>query len=701
MINDYLTQPSYHSYRIYGVFEDHDFDLYVCYPLAIVLNYTFDYQDDYSSIRKITKETLDNFTLSQLATKSLSPEDLIDSIYYNYKPELNQFNINRPIDYAFLNSNYTNQQIYSKCFGYRIPKLNEPSYRRILQASKLVIKSKILPFNIFLTEQFRTLNLKSVQLNSNHSVQKNIDEITVDKFQCLNYDQNPNLNCDSSNDCINNCIIDEFTRAFNKTPAVVFNGKTYSKYKDYNFGLDHMTKFSKFEKKCEKNYSKIDCFSVEFKPEPNEIPTPFIDKKWEIFIYFSTRFRKLDLETDLLTVSVNMVSMYVILVGFSFPVFCKLIALIFAEFLRKRVLYFEIIFKYLSIFKKLVTFILFIFYLQLVLTDLLTNMTYSSYMDDNLSGLNFPAIGICFKMNETILNYSNNRTGYELEEMTKQISKEKILLKIYYINSKSEEIDWTLNKSFDTNFKIDHIYYEDKKCFEFNYTLNVKDIRLNNLNHGLRIDLQKNLSFNHYYYYSKINGDNVPTFNRFFKLDVANHYNINFDRSKLFFHDLYQSFKNPLHWFVKADRIRDPLYLIELKKNFESSKNSTTLHLPLKKESFNLKIRNDLFDQYVEEEVNPKERFVVDYNFEGFILRDYISDTFSKNYSLSFSKRIYSNFLKIESSYNYVTFFLNLLNLITFWFDLSLIECLNRSVQTILNFEYFRFRKIKFFRICR
>lgn len=89
---------------------------------------------------------------------------------------------------------------------------------------------------------------------------------------------------------------------------------------------------------------------------------------------------------------------------------------------------------------------------------------------------------------------------------------------------------------------------------------------------------------------------------------------------------------------MTASEIRDSGYLEHLKRDFKQKYNASTLLLPLYPESFGLKVRNDLFEQYVDEVVTRRERYAVDYNFDEDYCVDFISTTFNRSYELSFSK---------------------------------------------------------------
>lgn len=83
-------------------------------------------------------------------------------------------------------------------------------------------------------------------------------------------------------------------------------------------------------------------------------------------------------------------------------------------------------------------------------------------------------------------------------------------------------------------------------------------------------------------------------------------------------------------------------------RDFEAKYKATTLLLPLYPESFELKVRNDLFERYVDE-VSRAERYAVDYNFDVDHTIDFISTVSNRSYELSFSKVLEKTFLIIKA----------------------------------------------------
>ena len=208
--------------------------------------------------------------------------------------------------------------------------------------------------------------------------------------------------------------------------------------------------------------------------------------------------------------------------------------------------------------------------------------------------------------------------------------------RIQYINSANEKVDWKPGEGeLDSNFKISQMFYQNRKCLEFKYILNVKNDSLNRHNYGLRIRLNGNLR-GHYHFYSRSTEDS--SFSRLCQLETGQFYNFHFSIEKIRYHDSFQMLKNPLHLFLTAPKIRDLAYLETLKRDFEHQHSASTLLLPLYRDSFRLKIRDDLFERYVDEVVARRERYAVDRNFDVETSVDFISTAYKQSFELNFSK---------------------------------------------------------------
>lgn len=343
--------------------------------------------------------------------------------------------------------------------------------------------------------------------------------------------------------------------------------------------------------------------------------------------------------------------MYSIVMGFSFPIFLKTIKLFVWKFFqlyaclktKKTVAKFsddyKVPFKYLKFLRILITWVFFIHFFRIVYRESVETTVYSAHIKNNVHTLYFPVVGFCFNFvpKKMTLNYLD---GHKLEEMSRNLTVDSLFHRISYIDHENQQQYWESGDEFSENLIVKTNYYKKKKCFEFHYDLNVKDLNLNKHNFGLRIKLKDDLKFNTLTYYTKSN--KYKFVDRYYSLKLNKFYQIFFDQYRATVKDKYQGFRNPLFWILNPVKIRSRHYLTNLRKDFERTKNHSTLLLPLTEESFNLTIRNDLFEKYCEEEVSEREKYAIDIEADYEIYRDFIGETYNNSHTFNFSKRIFS-----------------------------------------------------------
>ena len=147
--------------------------------------------------------------------------------------------------------------------------------------------------------------------------------------------------------------------------------------------------------------------------------------------------------------------------------------------------------------------------------------------------------------------------------------------------------------------------------------------------------------------------------------------------------DILAKFRNPLILFNSKYRLGDSTYIESLRKWFEEATGTTTLYLPLRNKSFDLVIRDDEFRRFYEEKVLPNERIFYNPNFKRTFCKDFIVATEDDRLNFYIMKQMIKSSNQILSKTNYVLFFNNIVNLLVFWYGLSVIETLILTVKAI------------------
>ena len=154
----------------------------------------------------------------------------------------------------------------------------------------------------------------------------------------------------------------------------------------------------------------------------SERQVSFSKNKWKISIYFLVNHVKRGLKKNLLSVLVDITTMYCILVGLSYP---QMVSLLYKLILNRSAFFYRFHKRacvYMRWLRRLVTLAFFLHYLRIVLSDSLNGMVQSTFVDENLGELAFPMFGLCFDIDSK--KALNNLTGFELDALAVNISGE-------------------------------------------------------------------------------------------------------------------------------------------------------------------------------------------------------------------------------------------------------------------------------------
>ena len=168
----------------------------------------------------------------------------------------------------------------------------------------------------------------------------------------------------------------------------------------------------------------------------------------------------------------------------------------------------------------------------------------------------------------------------------------------------------------DFELKIETFYFLDKKCF--NIKMGLKFNKTDSNKEALRIMFRN----------SFVKKENVvlfftkkPGILHFSKIQVLDFQKWAYAFIQELFDikekDKFHFFKHPLSIFEQNYSNDIDKYLTKLRDDFKRDKNLTTLHLPLEKQNFNIKINDTAFENYYyEKQVQKDETTVKNANYE-------------------------------------------------------------------------------------
>ena len=143
----------------------------------------------------------------------------------------------------------------------------EQRYRSLLSSTSLVKETISFDDNkIYLHEYNKSFTTTSFELKKNLEIRM-IEEHNA--ANCMNYTLKSNGLCDSRQHCVDKCVIENFTKIFDKLPlkSLIY----LDDYKDYEkthlyFDFENI-QIDTYLNECENKFNKTDCDSVSFKAD--------------------------------------------------------------------------------------------------------------------------------------------------------------------------------------------------------------------------------------------------------------------------------------------------------------------------------------------------------------------------------------------------------------------------------------------------
>lgn len=152
------------------------------------------------------------------------------------------------------------------------------------------------------------------------------------------------------------------------------------------------------------------------------------------------------------------------------------------------------------------------------------------------------------------------------------------------------------------------------------------------------------------------------------------------------FQTMKRFFQNPLSFFSGHDDLEDVnVYLFRLLRGFKELHNKVTLSLPLSKDLFDLEVDEQAFEDYLSEtdeadrwapiSSNYRREYAVNYLRNDYQSYANVNDIDNETRpDLSFSLIHFKKVIVATNDYNYAKFIVNLLNVLSTWFSLKLLD---------------------------
>lgn len=530
------------------------------------------------------------------------------------------------------------------------------------------IKSNLDYFKVFITDLNLEVNSKDVPLNSNReTIRKEISKLT----NCVDYRK---MSCSSLRQCRERCI--QRTSLDTKKQAYLFNFRPLKYKKFLNYSIAFQIDLSSETKRCSRKFTKSDCRKVAYENEKTHIEYSKTTRIRIFQVYFVTityEETRISRCYDLFLIAFNVVIVLFGVTSFNlYGLSLKLVELKYnLKKLKKN--------KYFGYFIKFGFISLLLIHCNLIYSNLFFNSFRNSLIIELKPHLSeffeMPDINLCFdyKLNRSSFN------GFDLDEHTQDLTIETIFESIKYFNGNSSII-WTPNSTSRENSSIflsfDYFYFLNKKCFKIIH--NYGRTRLpSNQKHPMKIILNKKLNRTYFYLCSNLS-TKPNTLSRLNRLNFDLYYEVFLDRISLAYNDIIEGLKNPYLFWRKVKYRELESFIPFVKREFIIHANQTTRWLPLTKNIFKYNVNDELFAKFYKEKFEAEWLQYFSSNFKMHYIKDniLIDKSFRQSYNLKFNTEHLLSINEIEREEDFLSFLVSVINIISFWFALSIFRIL-------------------------
>ena len=460
---------------------------------------------------------------------------------------------------------------------------------------------------------------------------------------CVDYSELTNRKCFSKQDCIDLCVLEIYSKQYQKLPLLILYDEELDAYGNYSFSSKRNATILVY---CRAKFAKPECNYTVYNRDNKMVPLYLPDqKKWNISLFENERnfYEIVENAKDKLFLDLFTISQ--ILLGVNVPMLLQVISTIFNFKITRKLKFFINLliliffgFQFYNIMKHANEKMQFIFY-------------YDSFLKDDIMNIN-----VCI---DHKINLNEIDTGADLEKRTKNISIENLIKSIHYVDSNFNFQVWQPElglKNLSSNLKIEPVFYLNFKCIKIQYNLDLSNLNLIFHVYYLKI-LLKDENFNRYTLFvnSPFTFFNKTTY----EITYTNmSYSVNLDHYVTIKSNIFRNHKKE-NLFVVLDKFKN-LY-----------NNRTTLNLFLTEPYFSYQIDDKLFDDFLKRyNVLDNLAFTVRFDTKINLIDDCLNE-FEKKFSLCFGKNVFKYISIISNKKNLPSILIEVFNSVGLWFTLS------------------------------
>lgn len=565
----------------------------------------------------------------------------------------------------------------SRCYPLTV-KPSEPKYMQMISISKLVIKLKV-PFQLYLLAEGESFSSQSFHYSGTSSFSKKINTRLASsrKRKCVNYEQTyRDLKCTNRPSCLERCMQQRIivnhghiAMGFRDRPLVI--DRAIFSDQEWATTLPIEEKKEAYEKafsECEKMIpDDKKCSGVRFHRYFSLDRDAENERSFDLYYDLT---KSVEEEPSWYKLALDLVNIQSVVFGFTVLSILQTISCFVQTKLKVRK-------------NKIVTFFIyllcaagFVWHTSHIFDLIINGELVYSQRYEVANEMQLPEMLFCLRLDEKRLDENHKLTGNYLEQVTSDLTAEKMFKKISYLDESNRWNKFNLSQ-------VETLFFVSSKCFSIalNLTYPRKNFRFTIRNDVLNVQFQPD-------FIEQVNANKRISF--FTKTEGAHYYNkaiwLNFadDRRSLTVIQLlyslryewkFQFLKHPSSLFFEETPINDSDgYLKRLARKFSETLDVATLNLFLKRKLFHSEIRDDLFEIFFNQEQNRSDHSLppnLNYarDFSVYHLVKEKSPDFELIYRIFFFKKVVTT-----AQDGYAKLILVLLNCLSLWFDFVILD---------------------------
>ena len=667
MVNEFRFHSSHPNKTSTLNFSSEPFSVVICFPIlengedsSTIRNFSFD------SIEEASKRVWDNRIES------------IGLFSVNERIESN-FNIS---DEILFKSSKINDILYlSRCF-----RLNVDETHSIMPLAYLRIEFKTKDREIFLIERSQNFTSGLVNFRGLFNPQKvtKIYSKSSVKSNCRDYSGEES--CNSRRNCLDRCLSAKFIEKRRSIPTdtVVSSSHLNSTMRKRSVYFNE-TVDREIEGKCSAFFNQTDCNEVRFEESPDRVT---VDVNWLVFIRLSyLNIVEKEMEYDLVKTLLDIVGLETVLFGSNVLGVLTTVLLFLCKILRLKW------WRAYSVFLLMVASIGFLVHNVLVFRAIISGDLHENEFFEKPERYSLPSPILCFTIGKEV-DENHRVTGEYLDHLTGDLIFPHTFRAILYNNRTHDKVLY-INRLGSTNspsfysspeLELSHFYYHGQKCFKTSLKVNYTEEDFFLLDGKIVLSIYLNRTFVNQTKFTiflhqqadskEIGGGFVYEIGKL-KHDPDSYlnYQIEFEQFRIVREDQFELLKDPRRLFQERMKVDDASTEEVLRKRFEEDHNRTTDHLPLDVH-FGLEVDNELYEQHAKTVTDQSP-------FQSLDFEQNVANAYANVHSVKFEYG-YPHFLfsfsflvrrvVITNSENYTKLVVSLLNTLSLWLDICVID---------------------------